>query len=99
MSYTRPLQFRQDVLSLITNEWQTSRVIAQQLVLPPDVIARERLAIMRNQLNNCSEIAAKAHIVAGVLKDVCKLGKVEKRKKNRHLNEYRLPVSEEGQSL
>ena len=93
MSYAKASMFKDSVFALLTNDWQTSRIIAQQLILPPDVIAREQLEIMRKQLNNCSEIAAKSHIVAGALKDACKNGRIEKRKKNQHVNEYRLPCS------
>jgi hypothetical protein len=85
--------FRDLVLSKVTRKWQTTSLIAQQVILPPDVIARERIAAAKHPKNwNCelSDIAAVSRIISRVLSVQIRQKRIEVRKKSGNTNEYRL---------
>jgi len=83
----------ESVLKVLTNEWQTASLIASQIEVPPDAIARMMQQIEANGRRKYPNVAAaKAQVVSHRLNQYVKNKQpiVEKRKVNRLLNEYRL---------
>lgn len=73
-----------EVIKVLTNEWQSTAVIACQVDVQPDAIARRR------RRTNTPDGCVKTEILAGVLFEIAKKGRAEKRKVGSTKNEYRL---------
>jgi len=88
-----------ELLSVLTNDWQAARLISSQLVFPPDAIARvvanNREGVWQRNKNMSTE-TAKAHAAARVLTDAVRRGVAEKRKVGTKC-EYRLTKPKETQ--
>ena len=83
----------EELLKVLTNNWQTTRLISSQLVFPPDAIARSvanhREGVWQRN-KNMSTGTARAHAAARALSNAVKKGYVEKRQVTGNKNEYRL---------
>jgi hypothetical protein len=83
----------ESVLKVLTNEWQTASLIASQIEVPPDAIARTMQQMEANGRRKYPNVAAaKTQIVARRLNQNLRNKQpiIEKRKVKRLLSEYRL---------
>ena len=83
------------IYSVLTNNWQTSSIIASQIVFAPDAVARTKANYAngiygKRTTANAPDSGIKAGLVARSLSTLCRTGKVEKRKMNNAKTEYRL---------
>lgn len=88
------MSVQKDILKVLTTEWQTSRIIAMRVVLPPEIIYR-RLHKRREKNQQRGEFVERVNVVSQALHNLCRQGKVEKRKSaggncGFERNEYRL---------
>ncbi len=92
MALVRVVGLTEAIIKVLTNEWQPTAVIASQLDIPPDAIARFRGKESSRRGYKSSESAAKAYLVATRLSHKFKRGStvIERRPINRHMYEYRL---------
>lgn len=80
------------VKSVLTNEWQSSSMIAAQIAFPPDAIARRiesRKRWNKGELNSTVH-GNKTHLVAQVIHKIVQQGYAEKRYADGGRCEYRL---------
>ena len=85
----KPGDITESVFSVITSQWQTASIIACQVVLPPDAVSR-RTWNRRLTQGNGRDAGSRSDLIHQRLKVLVAKGAVEKRKINKHLNEYRL---------
>jgi len=88
-----PSQYRgitDAVMCVVSENWQSTSIIAAQIVFPPDAIARAR----KNQQEWCnrglSESGAKTSIASKSLRSLFLRGKLERRAINANKFEYKL---------
>lgn len=79
-----------EVLGVLSDEWQTGRLIAAQIVFPPDVLARLMIQSLRLNGGVQTESGRKSFVVARTLTNLVSNGTAEKRKISSAINEYRL---------
>jgi len=87
-----------NILSVITNDWQTSSIIACQVVLPPEVVKRVAIyKLERPGRWGSSERGVRSDVVYQRLKTLVAKGLVESRSIDGRKNEYRLAQPKETQ--
>lgn len=83
----------EEVLAVLTNEWQSCRLISAQLIISPDsvwrTVANNRQGVWAGNANMSIE-TAKAHMTTRFLMNAIIRGLVESRKRSDNKNEYRL---------
>lgn len=85
----------ENVLSVITSEWQSASIIACQIVLPPDAVNRRTLN--RKMIDGSGrDRGSKTDLVHQRLKNLFQKGAIEKRKIDGWRNEYRLSQPKES---
>lgn len=89
-SPSRFIGLRQSIFLVLTDEWQTSSLIASQITFPPDAVRRriENMKLWSSIV--LSEAGARSNIVGQVLYNMYKRGNVERRKVNGNKYEFRL---------
>lgn len=82
-----------EVIAVLTNDWQSARLISAQLVISPDAlwrsVANNREGLWKGNRNMSIE-TAKAHMTTRFLRNLVSTGVAEKRKCSGNKNEYRL---------
>lgn len=91
MKRPRPIRspgLRAEILGVLTDKWQTSRLISLQVKVPPDAIARES---KRRDVENGSRslTSAKVTLVCNALRSMRRSGSLEWRKNSEGRYEYR----------
>ena len=76
----------ESIKKCLTTEWQTSRLIALQIIVQPDALARTAKSRSYQQ----DLVSVKVQMIAKCLTDCMRKGVVESRKVGRGLTEYRL---------
>ena len=79
-----------DILKVLTSDWQTSSLIACQIVIPPDLIQRKTKNQKIWNSKNQSTRGSKSNIVGQVMHSLVRSGVVEKRYLHGAKCEYRL---------
>lgn len=94
---TRNPGLRGDILKVLTRNWQTTSLIASQLVIPPDALHRNVASQSQWSGKSLSNAGAKTKIVGQSLYALNVQGIAEKRYINGKKCEYRLaqPKSEQ----
>jgi hypothetical protein len=79
-------------MKALTSEWQSGSLIACQVIIPPDAIARvmENRNKYWNSNGGNTALSARSGAVARVLYALEKQGVIEKQKIGHNKNEYRL---------
>jgi len=78
------------VSGVLTNDWQTTAIIACQVYVAPDVIARMKANKKSRYNYNQTDATAKTDLLARVLAQLAQGGIAEKRRVSSNKNEYRL---------
>jgi hypothetical protein len=92
---TRTGGLSESVMNAMTDNWQTTAIIAAQLVIPPDAIRRTMINQATWGGKGVTEAGVKTRFVGQAIFSLVKKGRIESRKINANKFEYRLPQSAE----